>query len=128
MRTGGCQCGAVRYQAEGEPHYQVLCHCSDCRASAGAPAVGWTAFASDQVIVTQGIPKVYVGKTGSQRHFCPDCGTGLLFTNEATLPGITDVQTATLDSAAAEKPQVQVQCADRLPWMEQLGDYPEFAR
>jgi hypothetical protein len=128
MRTGGCQCGAVRYEARGEPQHNALCHCSDCQASAGAPVVGWMAFATDEVTVTKGTPKIYTGKTGSQRHFCPDCGTGLLFTNAQTLPGITDIQTATLDSAAEELPQAQIQCADRLPWMEQLADLPEFAR
>ena len=128
MRSGGCQCGGVRYEARGEPQHQVLCHCADCRASAGAPAVAWMAFATGEVTVTHGTLKTYTGPSGSQRHFCPDCGTGLLFTNEATLPGITDVQTATLDSAAEELPQAQIQCAERLPWMAQLADFPEFER
>jgi hypothetical protein len=86
------------------------------------------AFAEDQVKVTQGSTKTYTGPTGSQRQFCPDCGTGLLFTNPATLPGIVDIQSATLDNAADEPPQVQIQCAERLPWMKQLADFPEFER
>ncbi len=39
--TGGCHCGAIRYEVEGEPLTHALCHCSDCRRHSGAPMVGW---------------------------------------------------------------------------------------
>ena len=45
MITGGCHCGAIRYQAEGEALVHALCHCTDCRRHAGAPMVGWTMMA-----------------------------------------------------------------------------------
>jgi hypothetical protein len=128
MRTGGCQCGAVRYSAAGEPQHHALCHCNDCRASSGAPAIAWMAFAEGDVTVTQGTPAVYAGKAGAQRHFCPTCGTGLLYTNAEMLPGIVEVQSATLDNAASEAPEAQIQCAERLPWMTRLGDLTEFDR
>ena len=57
--TGGCHCGAIRYQVEGELIVHSLCHCSDCRRHAGAPVVGWTMYAEDAVKVTKGQPKVY---------------------------------------------------------------------
>ena len=28
--TGGCHCGAIRYQADGEAITHALCHCADC--------------------------------------------------------------------------------------------------
>ena len=52
--TGGCHCGAVRYEAEGDALTHALCHCSDCRRSAGAPMVGWTMYRQDAVKVTKG--------------------------------------------------------------------------
>ena len=42
--SGQCQCGAIRYQLSGEPKVVALCHCSDCRRSAGAPVVAWAMF------------------------------------------------------------------------------------
>ena len=36
---GQCLCGAIRYQLSGAPNAVTLCHCSDCRRSAGAPVV-----------------------------------------------------------------------------------------
>lgn len=128
MRTGGCQCGAVRYEISGDPQHHALCHCGDCRASAGAPAVAWMAFAAEQLRVTQGTLTTYAGKHGARRQFCPNCGTGLLYTNAEMLPGIVDVQSATLDSAADETPGAQIQCAERLPWVTGLDAIPQFVR
>ncbi len=33
-RSGGCQCGAVRYRAKGELGYPHLCHCRMCQKAA----------------------------------------------------------------------------------------------
>jgi len=128
MRTGGCQCGAVRYQAEGEALHHALCHCADCRASTGAPAVAWIAFPADKVRITQGTVTTYVGKGGAQRQFCAVCGTGLLYSNAEMLPGLIDIQSATLDDAGADAPAVQIQCAERLPWFDSVSDLPAFER
>ena len=34
-RTGGCLCGAVRYESEGAPVFSLQCHCRDCQRSSG---------------------------------------------------------------------------------------------
>lgn len=127
-RSGGCQCGAVRYEATDDPQHHAVCHCADCRASAGAPMVGWMAFASEQVSVTQGAPTTYAGKNGARRQFCPTCGTGLFYTNAEMLPGIIDIQSATLDTAADEVPGAQIQCAERLAWIDDLAALHRFDR
>lgn len=127
-RSGGCQCGAVRYEAVGEPQHHAVCHCADCRASAGAPLVAWMAFAEDQVRVTRGQTTTYVGKTRARRQFCPGCGTGLFYTNAEMLPGIIDIQSATLDTAADEAPGAQIQVAERLPWIDDLAALHRFDR
>src|SRR5215471_16458514 len=93
--TGGCHCGAIRYEAEGEALTHALCHCSDCRRSAGAPMVGWTMYRRDAVKITGSAPKIYNSSEHGRRHFCPDCGTGLFYINDRMLPGIIDIQSAT---------------------------------
>ncbi len=128
MISGGCQCGAVRYQVEGEADHAALCHCADCRASAGAPVVGWIAFKEAQFSLTSGALTTYARASGSIRQFCPICGTGLFFRNAEMLPGVVDIQSATLDDPEAAAPQVQVQCAERLSWMKELAALPEFER
>jgi hypothetical protein len=128
MRTGQCHCGGIRYALEGEPMHHTLCHCTDCRRHAGAPMVGWAMFKSDQVKVTQGEPKSYASSENGRRHFCPDCGTGLFYTNDAMLPSITDVQSATLDDPDSLAPTAHIQVADRIAWMKDIQDLPEFPR
>jgi len=126
--TGGCHCGALRYRVEGEPLTHSLCHCSDCRRHAGAPMVGWMMFRAGAVTVTKGAPKVYESSEHGRRHFCVHCGTGLFYTNAKTLPGITDVQSATLDAPDAIPPRVQVQVAERIGWMARAHELPTFDR
>lgn len=125
---GGCHCGAVRYRIDGEPAHVAVCHCADCRASSGAPMVNWLAVTEEQFTLLSGSPSTYTGKTGSERQFCPGCGTGLFFRNEQFLPGIVDIQAVTLDHAADFPPGAQIQCAERLEWMTKLADLPEFER
>ena len=126
--TGGCQCGAVRYEVDGIAQHHALCHCADCRASAGAPAVAWMAFPVGSFRLTKGQAVAYNSSGASIRHFCGTCGTGLYFLNEEMLPGLVDVQSATLDDAMAIAPDAQIQCAERLPWMARLNELPEFSR
>ncbi|MCR2834413.1 GFA family protein [Parerythrobacter lacustris] len=126
--SGGCQCGAVRYEAEGEIAHHALCHCADCRASTGAPAVAWMAVPASGFHVTSGEAIAFNSSGSAFRHFCGKCGTGLYYTNEDMLPGIVDIQSATLDDAANHKPDAQIQTGERLDYMAKLGELPEFTR
>lgn len=129
MLTGGCRCGAVRYEAKVEdPARHGLCHCEDCRRSAGAPAVAWLAVPMACFAVTGGEPVRWDGNGGAERYFCGTCGTGLYYFNESVLPGIADIQSATLDEAGDHAPAVQIQCAERLGYMARLSELPQFER
>ncbi len=126
--AGGCHCGAIRYEVEGDPLTHALCHCSDCRRHAGAPVVGWTMYAETALRVTRGVPKIYASSQQAQRHFCGDCGTGLFYYNPEGLPGIVDIQSATYDSPEAVPARIQIQVAERIAWMESAHELPQFQR
>lgn len=125
---GGCHCGAVRYRLEGRPLNHALCHCVDCRRHSGAPLVGWAMFPIDAMRVEKGAAKAYSSSEHGRRHFCTDCGTGLFYTNDQMLPGIVDVQSATLDDPGAIPPQAHIQIAERIAWMESAHALPAFDR
>ncbi len=126
--TGGCHCGAIRYESQGEPLTHTLCHCTDCRRSAGAPMVGWTMFPLDAVNVTKGTPKVYESSKYGRRHFCAGCGTGLFYTNADILPGIMGIQSGTFDDPDAVPARMHIQIAERIGWMERAHELPSFER
>lgn len=126
--NGQCMCGAVRYQLSGHPVAVALCHCNDCRRSAGAPAVAWAMFPEQALVVTQGQPKTFNSSGAAMRSFCPDCGTGLFYRNAENLPGIVDIQSATLDDPDALPPTIQIQVAERLQWMSHVHELPEIQR
>ena len=127
MIEGGCHCRKVRYRVTGETVYVAICHCSDCRRHAGAPAVAWAAVKRDQLEV-EGELTTYVSSEHGRRQFCPACGTGLFYVNEHVLPGLIDIQTGTLDDPAALEPAIHVQAAERLDYMTRLADLPAFER
>jgi hypothetical protein len=126
--TGGCQCGAVRYMVIGEPQHVALCHCEGCRRSAGAPAVAWAAFAEDEFTLMHGELTTYNSSGSAMRSFCPVCGTGICYRNADMLPGIVDIQAATLDNPDALPVQAQIQTAERIGWMANAHELPQFER
>ena len=128
MVSGGCRCGAIRYEASGEVAHHALCHCRDCQLAHGAPMVGWMAFKSENFRFTKGTPSSYTSESGSVRSFCGTCGTPVLFVNEQNLPGIADVPSVTLDEPDAVEPQAQIQVAERRAWMAKLEAIPAFER
>src|SRR5690349_14545108 len=69
--AGGCLCGAVRIEAEGQPYRVGLCHCLDCRKHHGALFFGAAIFPEEAVTIT-GETKEYQG-----RHFCQRCGSSV---------------------------------------------------
>lgn len=36
LRTGGCECGAAKYEIHGEPKAIVICHCTSCQRQSGS--------------------------------------------------------------------------------------------
>ena len=126
--AGGCHCGAIRYEVEGDALTHALCHCTDCRRHAGAPMVAWTMYPEAALRVTKGAVRVYVSSEHGRREFCAECGTGLFYRNAEVLPGIVDIQSATYDNPDAVPAQVQIQVADRIGWMAEAHALPAFDR
>jgi hypothetical protein len=82
--SGGCLCGALRYEAEGNPLFAGLCYCVDCRKASGSGCMPFMGFASTAVRIS-GPARQFRCKSikGSDavRNFCPTCG-GLVFGGE----------------------------------------------
>ena len=126
--AGGCHCDAIRYHLDAEPVHVDLCHCVDCRRNSGAPVVCWAGFPQSALTFEKGQPKTFNSSGSAMRDFCADCGTGLFYRNEKLLPGIVEVQSATLDDPEALRPHQHIQAAERLSWMETAHELPSVER
>jgi hypothetical protein len=63
-----------------------------------------------------------------RREFCADCGTGLFYANAQVLPGLIDVQSATLDDPGIVPARAHIQAAERIAWVAHLHELPVFER
>ncbi|MGZ6017797.1 MAG: GFA family protein [Phenylobacterium sp.] len=73
--TGGCNCGKVRYQLEGEPLRVGLCHCESCRKESGS-AFSYFGIWPKAAATLSGELACFRTRAGGER-FCPTCGSSL---------------------------------------------------
>lgn len=123
---GGCLCGALRYEVRGAPQVVVLCHCSTCRRSTGAPVVAWATFDRSAFAVVEGKAESVSSSPGVERGFCGRCGSQITWSAER-LPGLIDVTVATLDDPSALPPEMHIWESRRVPWLELADSLPRHA-
>src|SRR5258705_12589413 len=98
--SGGCACGAIRYESTTEPVIMLHCHCRDCQQSSGGPFSSFVVVPTEAFKLMQGSlrfhasPSEMGGKT--RRGFCPECGSPIM--GKADLvPNLCAIRTASLD-------------------------------
>jgi hypothetical protein len=123
--TGGCMCGAVRYEAVGEPFAVGHCHCHSCRRHTGAPVATLVAFERDRVKFTKVDRKIYNSSPGVGRGFCDQCGTPLTWEGKAW-DGLLFINfhISTLDSPDDYVPDRHWYYSKRIAWFEVADDHP----
>jgi len=116
--TGGCACGAIKYETKAKPEFSIICQCRMCQRSTGTGHA--TAFAVDKELTTiQGDVKYYdrVSDDGNTVNcgFCSNCGNPVLNTTTGA-PKFYMFYAATLDDPAIFKPQMVVYSESKQPW------------
>lgn len=125
--TGGCLCGAVRYEFEGTPGAAGWCHCRMCQRSSGAPAQAYVQLALAGFRYMAGEPAVYRSSANGERRFCPACGSQLEF-RDRDVPETISLNSGTLDDPALVPPDRHIWTASAVPWFTDapgLRRYPE---
>src|SRR3977135_2483694 len=115
--SGGCLCGALRYEAEGEPRFAGHCYCADCRKASGSGFIPFMGFASSAVRFT-GETRQFRSKaaTGGDavRNFCPVCGS-LVFGGEVGKDDSFTIYAGSLDDPSVFQPKVAIFVRSRPP-------------
>jgi len=129
--SGGCACGAIRYQSTAKPVVMLHCHCRDCQRSSGGPFSSFVVVPAAAFKLLQGSPRFHAsssemgGKT--RRGFCPDCGTPIQCNPDA-VPGIVALWTASLDDPSWFTQQIDVWTSDAHPWDQMNPALPKFEK
>ena len=127
MLTGGCFCGAIRYQTSGQVFNQTNCHCEICRRTSGAPCMAWFSVPAAGFRLVLGAPAKFRSRVHATRTFCPTCGTQLTFADDSS-PDAIDVSTCSLDDPVAAAPRDHTYTASQLGWMRLADELPRFSR
>ena len=92
---GGCMCGDIQYDVEGDSSVTGICHCPDCKRQTGSAFSTIVGVGADQIVV-EGTPRIYETKglsgEGVLRHFCGNCGSPL-YSVVNSMPGVAFIKT-----------------------------------
>ena len=127
--TGGCLCGAIRYEVT-EPCIDAgYCHCRMCQLWTGSVVSQFAAFPAEAVRFTKGEPKYYQSSPFYERAFCADCGSSLA--GRPLTPPVTPdwegwiaLQIASLDHPENIKPTWHGGIESQTPWFHVHDDLP----
>lgn len=116
--TGGCLCGGLRYEADGEPRYSGLCYCADCRKASGSGFIPFMGFASSAVRFsgqTQQFTSKAANGGDAVRNFCPVCGS-LVFGGIVGKDESHTIYAGSLDDPSLFRPSVAIFARGRPAW------------
>jgi hypothetical protein len=116
--TGGCLCGAVRYEVTGEPLNCGHCYCADCRKASGSGFIPFIGVASRDVRFT-GQTQTFrcEARHGriATRNFCAVCG-GLVFGGELGESDSFTIYAGSLDDPSLFEPKIAIFAQGRPAW------------
>jgi len=116
--TGGCRCGAVRYEIAAEPMFMNHCQCLDCQQLSGTGHGSYLTFSKEHAAQTgQAVCRDLPTDSGSMKHHasCVDCGSPVSLTFSG-MPALFTVHAATLDDPSRFKPQAITYAKRAQPW------------
>jgi hypothetical protein len=136
--TGGCMCGAVRWELAEPPIGCGICHCERCQRRTGS-ASSYSALAMmANLELTSGEEAIrsYEPDEGWHKHFCGECGSAI-FTRNPEMPDVVGMRMGGFDSDPGVRPAFHQFTAyapawapvpeDGLPRFEERVDYAELA-
>ena len=129
--SGGCLCGAVRYECSSEPVNIAHCFCTDCQKSSGTQMSTNLLVPKASVKVTKGKPAQYTrtGDSGKNvtRFFCSGCGSTLWSEGEV-VPDLRIVKAGSLDDSSWVKPGISIYMDSAPKWSALPQGIPSFPK
>ena len=119
--SGGCQCGAVRFNVSGALDEASICHCRMCQKASGANALALVGVKDADFRWTRGAPSWFPSSNAAKRAFCAACGTPLAY----DAPDGLALSVVTFDEPDLIVPVVAYGIEGKRVWANSLADLPE---
>jgi hypothetical protein len=127
--TGGCACGAIRYEISAEPIFMNDCQCRDCQQASGTGHGSYLTFGDRKAVKLTGKATHWdiVADSGNvkTRGFCPSCGAPVYLTF-AAMPQLFNIHAASLDDPARFTPQAATYRTRGYDWDHLDPALPKF--
>lgn len=127
-KTGGCQCGGIRYELLDEPTMLYVCHCKDCQKQS-ASAFGMSLMMNPEHIrFSQGKTRLRHwdtrGEDGAVKRcsFCPDCGTRIMHGSDDPLASVS-IKAGSLDDCAGLRPLAHIWLKSAQGWISVVSEH-----
>lgn len=127
---GGCYCGSIRYEIDGDVQAALQCHCRECQYITGGHPNIIMIYASDDVTFTQGTPSEFARsdlETPVTRLFCSECGTAI-GTRSPARPESVIIKVGTLDDPSGFQAQAAIFTIDKQAYHTIPEGIPSFER
>ncbi len=115
--TGGCGCGAVRFEIRAQLGTARYCHCTRCQRRTGTAASASAEVQPGSMVVTAGEEQLraWAPPGGFEKVFCAACGSAVL-TRDPASGEIAAVRLGALDGDPGVRPSVRQFIAYAAPW------------
>ena len=127
IKYGGCLCGKIRYQIEGDPFASDYCHCRICQRQTGAPVSAWMDFKKEQIKLLDGKVKEFESSKTVRRGFCSNCGSTLSF-RDIMQPDYLTLSITSLDDPNTFSPKYHIYVDSAVKWYSIIDEYPKFQK
>lgn len=123
--SGGCLCGQIRYEIEGDLQDGRACHCSICRKAFNGAGSYTTWIDPDSFAWTQGedLLTAFANEKGFALKFCSRCGTTLCGVHDGRVVFVT---LGSLDGAPDIRIGEHIFVGSKAPWDEIGGSAPQY--
>jgi len=129
--SGGCACGAIRYECSAPPLAMVNCHCRDCQRAGGSGYSPTIVVSSKAFRLVSGESKYYstTAESGgtARRAFCSECGAPL-YASTSRRPDVIGVRAGSLDDPTWYRASADVWTASAQPWDVMDSGVSKFPR
>ncbi len=117
--SGGCACGAIRYECANPPVYMGNCHCEHCQQATGSAYLPAVAVPEGDFALSGSEPGVYDRPSDKghnmRRAFCTECGSPVFLINGAS-PTLRIIYAGSLDDPGQYRPRMNIFTASAHPW------------